>query len=188
MLSLAQLVVTSGFVIGEVRALGTLRPRQAAHADGCPQGGGRCPIRRTITASRPSKPLTEPVIIRIFSDAAGETHFGEIRLPGGTRRSEASASVAWWSEKVPVRSLVWRRVEKEAPPAIPHTSPRRQLIVPLSGAVEIEVSTGEQRTVVPGQVLMVDDVTGKGHITRAADDATRVTLVLELADEPVPGT
>ncbi len=61
-------------------------------------------------------------------------------------------------------------------------------MVPLSGAVEIEVSTGELRTVVPGQVLMVDDVTGKGHITRAADDATRVTLVLELADEPIPGT
>ena len=35
------------------------------------------------------EPLTEPVIIRIFSDAAGETHFGEIRLPGGTRQSEA---------------------------------------------------------------------------------------------------
>jgi hypothetical protein len=35
---------------------------------------------------------------------------------------------------------------------------------------------------------MVDDVTGKGHVTRAADGATRVTLVLELADEPVPGT
>ena len=132
--------------------------------------------------------VTEPVIIRVFSDAAGESHIEEIRLPGETRRSDVSASVAWWSEKVPVRSLAWRRVEKEAPPTVPHTAPRRQLIVPLSGAVEIEVSTGEQRTVVPGQVLMVDDVTGKGHITRAADDATRVTLVLELADEPVPGT
>jgi hypothetical protein len=132
--------------------------------------------------------VTEPVILRVFSDAAGETHFGEIRLPGETRQSEMSASVAWWSEKVPVRSLVWRRVEKEASPTIPHPAPRRQLIVPLSGTVEIEVSTGEQRTVAPGQVLMVDDVTGKGHITRAADDATRVTLVLELANEPVPGT
>jgi hypothetical protein len=131
--------------------------------------------------------VTEPVIIRVFSDAAGETHFEEIRLPGETRRSDVSASVAWCSEKVAVRSLVWRRVETEAPSTVPHTAPRRQLIVPLSGAVKIEVSTGEQRTVVPGQILMVDDVTGKGHITRAADDATRVTLMLELADEPFPG-
>ncbi len=38
--------------------------------------------------------VTEPVIIRVFSDTAGETHFEEIPLPGETRRSDVSASVA----------------------------------------------------------------------------------------------
>ncbi len=129
----------------------------------------------------------QPVILRVFSDAAGESHFEEVRIPGGRRRSNVSTSVAWWSEKIAVRGLVWRRVEEEAPSTTPHNAPRRQLIVPLFGGVEIEVSTGERRTVPPGQIILVEDTTGKGHITRAVDDSTRVTLMLELGDEPLFG-
>ncbi|MFI5801090.1 hypothetical protein [Streptomyces sp. NPDC051677] len=134
-----------------------------------------------------SAPRPEPVILRVFTDEAGQSRFGEIRLPGGKRRSEVSTSVAWLSEKIPVHGLVWRRVEEEAPPTVPHNAPRRQLILPLSGAVELEVSTGEVRTVHPGQMILVEDTTGAGHITRAADDSPRVTLMLELGDEPFPG-
>ncbi|MFF4253958.1 hypothetical protein ACFY1L_22410 [Streptomyces sp. NPDC001663] len=129
----------------------------------------------------------EPVILRVWADETGQSRFEEIRLPGGPRRSEVSTSVAWLSEKIAVRGLVWRRVEQEAPPTVPHNAPRRQLIVPLSGAVELEVSGGERRTVQPGGMILVEDTTGAGHITRAADDAPRVTLMLELGDEPFPG-
>lgn len=124
----------------------------------------------------------EPVILRIFSDAEGETHFEETRLAGETRQSEVSTSVAWWSEKIPVRSMVWREVVTEASVTVPHNAPRRQLIVPLSGAIEIEVSTGERRRVDEGQLVLVDDIAGKGHITRAVGDAPRITLMLELDD------
>ncbi|MER5185316.1 hypothetical protein ABT009_44795 [Streptomyces sp. NPDC002896] len=126
---------------------------------------------------------TQPVILRVYSDAAGESHFEEIRIPGRRRRSDVSTSVAWWSEEIAVRGAVWRRVEEEAPTTTPHNAPQRQLIVPLSGEVEIEVSTGERRAVPPGQIILVEDTTGKGHITRALDDSTRVTLMLELGDE-----
>ncbi|MEV0640961.1 hypothetical protein AB0I77_39770 [Streptomyces sp. NPDC050619] len=130
---------------------------------------------------------TQPVILRVYSDAAGESRFEEIRIPGRRRRSEVSTSVAWWSEKIAVRGAVWRRVEAEAPSTTPHNAPQRQLIVPLSGEVEIEVSTGERRSVPPGQIILVEDTTGKGHITRALDDSTRVTLMLELGDERLFG-
>lgn len=86
-----------------------------------------------------------------------------------------------------MRGAVWRRVEAEAPSTTPHNAPQRQLIVPLSGEVEIEVSTGERRSVPPGQIILVEDTTGKGHITRALDDSTRVTLMLELGDERLFG-
>ena len=129
----------------------------------------------------------QPFILRVYNDAAGESHFEEVRIPGRHRRSDVSTSVAWWSERIAVRGLVWRRVEEEAPPTKPHNAPRRQLIVPLSGGVEIEVSTGERRTVPPGQIILVEDTAGKGHITRAMDDSTRVTLMLELGDEHLFG-
>lgn len=128
----------------------------------------------------------EPVVLRIYADEAGQSRFEEIRLTGGTQRSEVSTSVAWLSERVAVHGMVWRRVTEEAPPTVPHNAPRRQLIVPLSGHVEIEVGTGERRTVPPGQMILVEDTTGTGHITRALDDSPRVTLMLELGDEPFP--
>ncbi|MEV6338853.1 hypothetical protein AB0M12_29575 [Nocardia vinacea] len=131
--------------------------------------------------------VTEPVIIRVYSDDAGETHFDDIRLPGNIRQSAVSTAMAWISEKVPIRGLVWRRVEQDHPLTAPHVTPARQLVIPLSGAVEIEVSTGERRTIMPGQIILGEDLTGKGHFTRAVDDATRVTLILELGDEPIPG-
>jgi hypothetical protein len=136
-------------------------------------------------SARHSEP--EPVVLRVFTDETGQSRFEEIRLPGGSRRSEVSTAVAWLSEKVAVRGMVWRRVEVEAPATVPHNAPRRQLVVPLSGAVEIEVGSGERRTVPPGQIILVEDTTGAGHITRAADDSPRVTLMLELGDEPFPG-
>ncbi|MGR6974909.1 hypothetical protein ACU639_35810 [Streptomyces cynarae] len=140
---------------------------------------------RRSDAGTPVRP--EPVVLRVFTDEAGESRFEEIRLPGDRRRSEVSTSVAWLSERIAVRGLVWRLVEEEAPPTVPHNAPRRQLIVPLSGRVELEISTGEVRTVPPGQMILVEDTTGTGHITRAADDSPRVTLMLELGDESFPG-
>lgn len=132
--------------------------------------------------------VTHPVIIRVFSDADGETHFDEIRLSGESRQSAVSTAIAWVSASVPVRGMVWRRVEKDHPTTTPHVTPARQLIVLLSGTAEIEVSTGERRTVMPGQIVLGEDLTGKGHITRAVDRTPRVTLILELGDGPIPGT
>ena len=131
--------------------------------------------------------VTEPVIIRVLSDAEGETYFDEIRLPGAARQSAVSTAIAWISESVPVRNMVWRRVEKDHPTTTPHVTPTRQLVIPLSGTAEIEVSTGERRTIAPGQIVLGEDLTGKGHITRAVDGSTRVTLILELGDGPIPG-
>src|SRR6476469_160111 len=87
----------------------------------------------------------EPILLRVFRDADGETHFDNVRLAGETRRSTVSTSIAWWSEEIPVCSLTWRRVVEEAPSTAPHNAPRRQLIVPLSGEIKIEVSKGDRR-------------------------------------------
>ena len=132
-------------------------------------------------------PVTEPVIIRAFEDEYGESHLEEIRLPGESRQSAVSTAIAWCSEAVPVRNLVWRRVEKDHPTTTPHVAPARQLIVLLSGTAEIVVSDGERRTIRAGQIVLAEDLTGKGHITRALDDTTRVTLIIELGDGPIPG-
>lgn len=60
-----------------------------------------------------------------------------------------------------------------------HNAPRRQYVVLLSGQMEIETGLGEKRTLSAGDVLVAEDLTGKGHITRSS--AGRVTLSVPLA-------
>ena len=63
-----------------------------------------------------------------------------------------------------------------------HNAPRRQFVVNLSGEVEIEVSDGAIRRFGPGSILLAEDVTGKGHISRGVGTATRQTLFIPLAE------
>src|SRR5262245_17038629 len=43
----------------------------------------------------------------------------------------------------------------------PHPAPRRQWVVMLRGAIEIEVSDGARRRFDPGDVVLVTDTTGR---------------------------
>lgn len=63
-----------------------------------------------------------------------------------------------------------------------HQAPQRQYIVLLDGAIEIEVGTGETRRFAGGDVLLVEDTTGKGHRTRALNNETRRSLFIPLAN------
>lgn len=52
----------------------------------------------------------------------------------------------------------------------PHPAPRRQWVVMLRGAVEVEVSDGTRRRFGPGDLLLAADTTGRGHVTFAVGD------------------
>lgn len=62
-----------------------------------------------------------------------------------------------------------------------HTAPCRQFIFHLKGAIEIEVSNGEKRLFSAGDVVFVEDVTGKGHITRVLNDDDAMIAVCPVA-------
>jgi quercetin dioxygenase-like cupin family protein len=64
-----------------------------------------------------------------------------------------------------------------------HRAPRRQYVITLSGRGEIEVAGGKKISVGPGNIDLVEDTTGKGHITRVVGTEDRVTLQLPLADQ-----
>jgi len=64
-----------------------------------------------------------------------------------------------------------------------HCAPARQLIVLLDGAIEIEVTTGEKRAFGGGDVLLVEDTSGRGHRTRTTDGRSRRSLFIRLPDD-----
>jgi len=63
-----------------------------------------------------------------------------------------------------------------------HNAPRRQYVMVLAGGMEIETGHGEKRVLQVGDVLVAEDVTGKGHLTRGIGTAQRVTVSV-----PMPG-
>ena len=64
-----------------------------------------------------------------------------------------------------------------------HRAPRSQYVVTLCGRGEIEVAGGKKISVGPGNIDLVEDTTGKGHITKVVGTEDRVTLQLPLADQ-----
>lgn len=44
-------------------------------------------------------------------------------------------------------------------------APRKQYVLVLDGALEVEAGTGEKRVFRPGSILLVTDTTGRGHRT-----------------------
>jgi hypothetical protein len=61
-----------------------------------------------------------------------------------------------------------------------HPAPRRQYVVTLSGAVEIETGDGTIRRFGPGDVMLADDTTGHGHITRVVGNQPRTYMMIPL--------
>jgi hypothetical protein len=48
---------------------------------------------------------------------------------------------------------------------------------------EIEVGDGTVKRIGPGDVILAEDLTGQGHITRGVGDQPRLSVVVPLADE-----
>ncbi len=59
----------------------------------------------------------------------------------------------------------------------------RQLVVVLSGEMEVETSDGEKRRFGRGDMLLADDTSGSGHITRALTEV--INLFVPVANIPV---
>ena len=68
-----------------------------------------------------------------------------------------------------------------------HTGPRRQFVITLSGSGYLEVSGGKRVAVGPGQINLIEDTTGKGHITRNLGPDNRIVVTIPLVDQTGPG-
>jgi hypothetical protein len=63
-----------------------------------------------------------------------------------------------------------------------HPASRRQFVVTLSGESEIELEGGRKLRLGPGHILLAEDTTGQGHISRAVGTKDRLSLFITLPD------
>ena len=63
-----------------------------------------------------------------------------------------------------------------------HNAPRRQYVINLRGEAEVEAGDGTVKRLGPGDVLLAEDLTGRGHTTRVVGDQPRFFIVVPLAE------
>ena len=97
---------------------------------------------------------------RLFSGDDGQSHFEDIDLD--LNKTE----VGRLSNPFSVENMSFGVIEgiDEVPW---HNTDSPQYVVILQGAMEIEVGNGTKRTLSAGDILLAEDMTGQGHITRA---------------------
>ncbi len=101
------------------------------------------------------------LVTRIYTGDDGLSHFEELDLP------LAISAAGAMSSPLPIESIVLRDTSEAGPVVWDyHVAPRRQFAIHLIGRTEIEVAHGDCRTFGPGDLLLADDLTGQGHISR----------------------
>lgn len=111
-------------------------------------------------------------IHNLYVDSSGETHFRDIEvewaqdLPGGKLSKRLPATGVIFRQTAGDYDLDW------------HPAPRRQYIVNLDAGVEITASDGETRVIGAGEVILVEDVTGKGHLSKAVGGQVRHSIFI----------
>ena len=100
--------------------------------------------------------------IRLYTDEDGESHFEKIEIAFTPQHYAPPAPSFDVSEPVETTRYIMVRFPAGWDSAF-HCAPRRQLFVVLSGELEGTASDGAIITLTAGDVLLMEDTTGKGH-------------------------
>ena len=99
--------------------------------------------------------------VHLYTGADGLSYFKDVEVPMTDRGQGTELS-----ELIAAKALVMRRNTADYQLDY-HVAPRKQFIINLTGTVEIIASGGETRQFGPGSIMLADDTTGKGHISKA---------------------
>jgi quercetin dioxygenase-like cupin family protein len=113
-------------------------------------------------------------IHNLYEDENGESHWRDIEVewtgevPGGPQSDRFPASGVIFRQMPASYDMDW------------HPAPRRQYIVILDGSVQITASDGEVRVLNAGEMALVEDVAGKGHLSKNLSGRPYHTLFVAL--------
>ena len=100
-------------------------------------------------------------IFRIYADAAGHSHIEQVVV--------ASAR-----KELPVASVLAVGYAKAVEDW--HRAPFKTFTINTSGRIEVELSDGTRQAIGPGDLVYLEDIAGKGHLTRLLTDGANLFL------------
>lgn len=114
-------------------------------------------------------------VVRIYTGDDGESHFEDLNLPyekiaHAEITAQQSATGISFRRTQPGDFVDW------------HPAPRRQYVITLEGQSEIGLGDGTKRIFNPGDVLLADDLSGRGHTTAVHGSIPRISIAIPLVD------
>ena len=113
-------------------------------------------------------------IHRLYADRQGETHFEDVDV-----QFTETTPAGRLSARLPATGIIFRQVPGNYDLDW-HPAPRRQYIVNLDAGVQITASDGESRRIGAGEVILVEDTWGRGHLSKALDGKLRHCIFVTL--------
>ena len=102
----------------------------------------------------------------------GKSHFRDSEIDWVEQRRGSKLS-----KRFPATGVIFRETEAEHNVDW-HPAPRRQYIVNLDAGVKITASDGESRFIAAGDVILVEDTTGKGHLSDHIEGKIRRSIFI----------
>lgn len=117
--------------------------------------------QEVVSAQQP-KALAYSVV---FSDSTDVTHFRDEELPWQLQQSSDPGHPGLVTPFLDAEKIGFLRISIGYSSDW-HPAPGKRFVMVLSGIAEIEVGGGQRRKFGAGSILLVTDVTGRGHKTR----------------------
>ncbi len=109
--------------------------------------------------------------LRLYTGNDGESHFEDCELPYESIPPYRTTAM---QKAKGIRFLDLNNFHDF------HNAPQRQYVIFLDNDVEIETADGSKRTIRAGDVLLAEDTTGHGHITRSLNGERTCAVFIPL--------
>ena len=114
---------------------------------------------------------------RIYADVQGESHLDTVTVEQQLMTAAPPAPPFCVSAANPASKYLFYSFEPGWFGDL-HPAPTRQFLALLSGAVEVETTDGTVRRFGPGDLVLLEDSSGRGHRTRNVGDGTLTFFVV----------
>lgn len=131
---------------------------------------------RALAQASSHEPASAPAVTtvlyaRLYTGADGTSHFArELLTLDGSSNHLGDVQDVTFTQLKAGETANW------------HVALRRQLIQCVQGVVEITAGDGQKRLLRPGQFMLLEDTTGKGHIARSVGPADHIALQIPLPE------
>jgi Cupin domain len=115
-------------------------------------------------------------LVRLYADQTGESHFDDERLETAAAEFAPPAPPVAVSAPTEARRSLFLLLPEGWHGDL-HPAPGRQLMVLLSGELEVTASDGEARRFRAGDAVLVEDTFGRGHATSSVDGEAVLAVV-----------